>query len=223
MFEFASSNGHLAPRGQVSLGALEALQEFSIRLGEFHNEAARSLGRPEIPSVAITEMTYAAVVPYAMAFLRKAAILLHVRYGVDFPDTCFTEIDKPELDRLTRALRLPTLPEMFASVGHIVSPGLTVTEAIVFGWIRHWIWAASEPDSISASNCVLSHPGIYELVGLPKNYDTLTHEAMRRKCPTTGKELADPALCLFCGDIFCSQASCCQKESKGGCSQHMTK
>ena len=57
-----------------------------------------------------------------------------------------------------------------------------------------------------------------------RNYDTLTEEAIKRKCPTTGKEITDPAVCLFCGAIFCSQAVCCMKDkSKGGCFQHMKK
>jgi E3 ubiquitin-protein ligase UBR1 len=56
---------------------------------------------------------------------------------------------------------------------------------------------------------------------------------MRRRCPTTGKDVTDPMLCLFCGDIFCGQSICCLKEEGGtrnkpasqigGAQQHMRK
>jgi E3 ubiquitin-protein ligase UBR1 len=81
-------------------------------------------------------------------------------------------------------------------------------------------------------SAVVSHPGIFELVGLPKNYDTLIEECTRRKCPTKGKDITDPTICLFCGDLFCSQAVCCTKDIKegrnkviqlGGAQQHMRK
>ena len=52
---------------------------------------------------------------YALTFLRKSAILLHVRYEVDFPNTGFSEFEEPEITRLTNALRLPSLDEIFES------------------------------------------------------------------------------------------------------------
>ena len=212
---------------EVPPQAVEALQKFWFRLFEFYHEAASSLGEPlalATPAPNITEKTYAMLIPYALTFMRKASILLHVRYGVDFPDAGFADMDKSELDRLTKTLRLPSLPEMLASVGDSLSSGLTVTQAVVSGWVRHWYWTATKPGSIKQDyEFTPSHPAIFELIGLPKNYDALTHEAMRRRCPTTGKELVDPALCLFCGDIFCSQAICCHKNNKGGCFQHMKK
>ena len=205
--------------------ALRTLQSFYNRLLAFHREAKDSLEGTPPPEVApkLTAKTYLTIMPYALTFLRKAVILLHVRCGVDFPDTGFGDMEESELDRLTNVLRLPTLPEMFASVGDSVSPGLTVTQAIAYGWIRHWRWTVNETAPGEIPEIAPSHPGIFELIGLPKNYDTLTHEATRRRCPTTGKELVDPALCLFCGEIFCSQAICCLKENKGGCSQHMAR
>ena len=216
--------------GASSSESVQALKVFWTRLADFNQDAAAktpatpvSIGMPIIQARKITGKTYAAIVPYALTFLRKAVILLHVRYGVDFPDTGFADMDRPEIDRLSRALRLPPLPELLASVGKTVSSGLTVTQAVVSGWVRHWYWTAALSEGTIDYRIRPSHPAIFELIGLPKNYDTLTHEAMRRRCPTTGKDLVDPALCLFCGDIFCSQAICCHKNKKGGCSQHMEK
>ncbi|KAL9597366.1 MAG: hypothetical protein Q9219_005175 [cf. Caloplaca sp. 3 TL-2023] len=156
---------------------------------------------------------------YALPFLRKVAILLHVRYGLDVPNTGITDTDGSELERLTRTLRLPTLTELFASV---LVPG-GISTRLVVGWIEHWRWSQNQPSLSQAARdgLRLNHPVIFELIGLPKAYDTLSAETLKRRCPTTGKELSDPVLCLFCGAIFCSQATCCSKNNRGGCNQHI--
>ncbi|KAF1835038.1 RING finger domain-containing protein [Decorospora gaudefroyi] len=159
---------------------------------------------------------------YALPFVRKAAILMHVRYGVDLPPIAAERADEPELARLSTTLRLPSLDEIFSSFARRDSAAHT-TRSVVGGWLRHllWVQAGNVPVQPTVS---LSHPAIFELVGLPKNYDTLTDEAIRRRCPTTGKELTDPALCLFCGEIMCSQAVCCMtNKNRGGCNQHLAK
>ncbi|KAF2477860.1 uncharacterized protein BDR25DRAFT_275349 [Lindgomyces ingoldianus] len=159
---------------------------------------------------------------YALPFLRKAAILMHVRYGVELPHIAYERVDEPELDRLSSLLRLPSLHEVFASFS-ANTPGGYATRSVAAGWIRHWIWAREGKGPLQSS-LALSHPAIFELVGLPKNYDTLTDEAIRRRCPTTGKDLTDPCVCLFCGEIMCSQGVCCMTDrNRGGCNQHQTK
>ncbi|KAF2030853.1 hypothetical protein EK21DRAFT_64676 [Setomelanomma holmii] len=159
---------------------------------------------------------------YALPFLRKVAILMHVRYGVELPIIAFERVDEPELVRLSSLLKLPSVDEIFASFASR-TPSAHTERSVVGGWIRHllWVQAGNVPLKPTIS---LSHPAVFELVGLPKNYDTLTDEAIRRKCPTTGKEITDPALCLFCGEIMCSQAVCCMTDKhRGGCNQHLTK
>lgn len=169
---------------------------------------------------------------YALVFLRKCVILLHVKYGVDFNSHFSPNADADELDRLTVALRIPTFDEMCASL----TPNAGAcgwsekTVSLVAGWVKHQIlWPRAYNDV--PRNAMLSHPGIFELIGLPKTYDTLIEEATRRRCPTTGKDLTDPVICLFCGELFCSQATCCQKSDSeggetakiGGAQQHMKK
>lgn len=176
----------------------------------------------DFPST-VSRRFYNAIATYALPFLRKVTILLHVRYGVDFPEGDFADIDEPELDRLTKALRLPTLTSIFEMIEGSTNNELSIPQMMVAGWVEHWKWNSHKPHAIDPTAIKCSHPAIFELIGLPHAYDTLTYEATRRKCPTTGKETVDPALCLFCGDIFCSQAMCCSKDGKGGCNQHMRK
>ncbi|KAF2115283.1 hypothetical protein BDV96DRAFT_493229 [Lophiotrema nucula] len=157
---------------------------------------------------------------YALPFVRKTAILMHVRYGVELPLIPFEHVDEPELDRLSSLLKLPSLQEMFVTFSDD-SDGATATRSVVTGWIRHWLWAREGKRPSQPSTTIsLSHPAIFELVGLPKNFDSLTDEAIRRRCATTGKELTDPCVCLFCGEIMCSQGVCCMQNKEGGCMQH---
>lgn len=157
---------------------------------------------------------------YALTFLRKAVILLHVQHGVEFPKIGFDE--STELERLTKALNLPALDDIFAAV----KPPQKSTDPldrVISGWISHWnvFRVRSGPSNPIIPS--LSHPAIFELVGLPKYYDSLIEEANRRRCPNSKKELTDPSICLFCGDIFCSQAVCCMENKLGGCNQHLQK
>ncbi|KAL2060184.1 hypothetical protein VTL71DRAFT_9579 [Oculimacula yallundae] len=160
---------------------------------------------------------------YALVFLRKAALLLHVRHGAAFQDFISTNPSADELDRLSEAMHLPSFDNMLRSI--FESPSLS---NLAFNWVRHTSMSIESPNSIS-----LSHPAIFELIGLPKNYDTLMEETMKRRCPTTGKDVSDPMLCLHCGIIICGQSICCLKPATptrsgraqfiGGAQQHMRK
>lgn len=186
------------------------------------------------PGVDTLEGWYTFSKKYALTFLRKSVIFLYVRYGVDFNSHISPTPDADELDRLTETLRVPSFDEMCAAVteNSAACGWPQTTGALVSGWVKHQVmWPGGDQEM--PHSAVLSHPGIFELIGLPKNYDTLIEEATRRKCPTTGKELTDPVICLFCGDLFCSQGTCCQKTNSspdgveytkiGGAQQHMRK
>ncbi|KAL8968798.1 MAG: hypothetical protein Q9183_002300, partial [Haloplaca sp. 2 TL-2023] len=162
---------------------------------------------------------YSMVRAYALPFLRKVLILLHVRYGLDIPSVGCMDQQGPELERLLKTLRLPSLSELFSTSAIHRS----INSSIVAGWLDHWKFATNQPvlREIAKDGLQLNHPVIFELIGLPKAYDTLSAETMKRRCPTTGKELTDPNLCLLCGAIFCGQATCCIKNGQGGCSQHV--
>ncbi|KAF2650936.1 hypothetical protein K491DRAFT_782221 [Lophiostoma macrostomum CBS 122681] len=168
------------------------------------------------------QFLYTMTSTYALAFVRKAAILMHVRYGVEFPPISLEQVDRPELDRLSALIKLPSLHQIFAEFG-VQTPGGHATRSVVTGWVRHWMWAREGKRPVQPS-ISLSHPAIFELVGLPKNYDALTDEAIRRRCPTTGKDITDPCVCLFCGEIMCSQGVCCMTDrNRGGCNKHQYK
>lgn len=154
---------------------------------------------------------------YATPFLRKCVIFLNARYGLLFPPAGFADVEEPELYRLSQALKLPSIDEIFESC---LDKSGDFMCRIITGWCHHL--------AVRRGTVSLSHPAIFELVGLPTHFDVLVEEATKRKCPSTGKDLSDPCACLFCGEIFCSQAECCTKEVEneikiGGCNRHMRK
>jgi E3 ubiquitin-protein ligase UBR1 len=167
---------------------------------------------------------------YATAFLRKVVVLLHVRHGIVFNSHVSSAPGSCELDRLTEVLRLPSLDLMF-----LLGPNEQIDGSmlnLVSDWIAHSQRGYDPSRGIPASQTLsLTHPTIFEMIGLPKNFDTLMEETMKRRCPTTGKDVSDPMLCLFCGEIFCAQSVCCLKEGPerpggrpkqiGGAQQHM--
>jgi len=236
--------------GPVSREDLTTFSRFLLRIRIFSNPPLPTKTYQDTPQSAPTGIyqfpayllpLYKAASAYALTFLRRAAILLNVRYGVDYPDTGFDNMDEPELERLSEALSLPSLPVILSSVEDSSNGELTIQESMIAGWIQHWQWHQnhqvmmlapqaspnSQPEEILKLSIYNSlrpgHPAIFELIGLPKQYDTLIYEVTKRRCPSTGNRLEDAALCLFCGDMLCSQASCCNKKGKGGCNQHMQK
>ncbi|EEH19387.1 hypothetical protein PABG_01706 [Paracoccidioides brasiliensis Pb03] len=171
---------------------------------------------------------------YALPFLRKTVILLHVRFGVEFPNTGSDYSDMAEIDRLSTLLHLPSIDSIFESlIKNVGAESSNSMALLVTGWISHFISWLQERTNVDDHQqqhqqqlepLSLPHPAIFELVGLPKYFDSLLDEATRRRCKTTGKELADPSICLFCGDIFCSQAVCCRSggdRKLGGCNRHV--
>lgn len=216
--------------------AMNNFADFALAVSDYgaavHDDAAaegRNRGFQQ-PGVDTLEGWYTFVKKYALTFLRKSVVFLYVKYGVDFHSHVSPSPDADELDRLSEALRVPSFDEMCASLtGNSAACGWPdTTRSLVSGWVRHQALWPRRADATLAS-AVVSHPAIFELIGLPKTYDTLIEEATRRRCPTTGKDLTDPVICLFCGDVFCSQSTCCQRADAvgriptriGGAQQHM--
>lgn len=211
------------PRGVESLedireGQVPCTEQQLNTFRDFINLLGRSYGRNWNNDLLSTSFPLAIfrtlITKYTTPFLRKSIILLHSRYGILFPNTGFEDLFETEASRLSKALGLPDLDEIFAScLGE--TQDAEFMRAMISGWCRHW--------SHQDVELTLTHPSIFELVGLPLHFDTLVEEAMKRRCPNTGKDLTEPTVCLFCGEIFCSQAFCCSVNNQGGCNQHLQK
>ena len=239
---------------------VEALSDIGLDMRGDSDTANKAFDQPGLEDF---EGWYKFVRKYALAFARKCVILLNVKYGVDFNSHISLSPEQKELERLTEALKLPSFDEMLTALTHLGPQcgwpaDATVTQRLVAGWIKHqayWPHGSTEAPLVSAGtdptplaavrssfnpmlppSAPLAHPGIFELVGLPEKYGTLIELCTRRRCPTTGRDLSDPMVCLFCGDVFCGQGICCsrvipfppgarrqKKVTVGGANQHIAK
>ena len=195
-------------RATAPAPVMNAIQEFRAALDVF-----------------VTSALLKAIKTYALVFLRKAAILFHIAHGVDFPTTAGSEASLPEIERLLHFLQLPPIHDFLMQFDEYGMESVA-TRALCSTWLRDWL--AADHDRQTKFDAIpgirLLHPAPFELIGLPKHYDVLLELSSRKRCPTTGKELTDPAMCLFCGEIFCSQSVCCMtKEHRGGCNAHVEK
>ena len=222
----------LEPTTPADLHAVEAVVDWISRNGLRPPESSFWIGKHGATSSEQwhTAALYQIVRSYALPFLRKAILLLNISHGVNFPVSNEADADEPELERLTRLLDLPSVTSIMADFGEY--SGKSTMKNLAAGWLQHLLAysAASSPENdgdwlSTVSDVKLIHPCPLELIGLPKFFDVLMEETHRRKCPTTGKELTDPSICLFCGEIFCSQAVCCMTKDKkrGGCNLHVEK
>lgn len=112
------------------------------------------------------------------------------------------------MERLIEMFCLFSFDEMFSVFS--VEDGLVsgwlvlVMKYLVEGWIKYSVVVFNLEDEEGLLMVVLvSYFGIFELVGLLKNYDFLIEECMCRKCLIKGKDIMDLMICLFCGEIFC--------------------
>ncbi|KAL1921436.1 uncharacterized protein VTP21DRAFT_11152 [Calcarisporiella thermophila] len=235
-FQEASSS-----RGAQENELTERLRDFTAWLLRSCGHGDEAVGRffTTTPLHAFVRLARAFLLP----FLRRCLILMHARYGIQFPRARELGIptDETEFDRMCRYLNLPTMHELCAGTLEAAtgssnsSPsfsglfGGVTAFAIINGWCRHLAqYRASHPNHhqdrlTNTTNTIIAvhHPAIYELVGLPHRLDSLFDESLKRVCKNCNWRPPDPALCLFCGTFVCSQSFCCSNEGQGECNIHM--
>ena len=228
-----------AVTGKVPDASQAALRGFLLQLPMMSSQSPRDASHEDSESIEKRALLFVAISKYAQGFLRKAAILMHVRYGMDISGAAITNTGISEVERLSKILHLPSLDNVFNLISQAGEAEVSPIFSIIEGWVTHWHYSQKHPAtserplipdrgfkiiSQSAYDTLRpGHPAIFELIGLPKYFDALTYEVTRRRCPTKGNKLEDPNLCLFCGEFFCGQAQCCTRKDKGGCFQHMQK
>ncbi|KAF9383674.1 hypothetical protein CPC16_008821 [Podila verticillata] len=229
-------------------GILRSVVEFVIKeLGVNEQAVASNLSR--VPDQLLLKL----VRSYTLPFLRKCALLFDARYGVLFPETQpAMSTAEPLDDEYARLASLLHLPELLPMCAKWTSDN--VLRGIVGSWCRDITNSSTDsvlpglsrpgaPDMSSAmigapstgtpSNSTLkvpmpiiglNHPAIYELVGLPRRLDALFEQSIKYICPGCNTVPHDPALCLCCGTIVCSQSFCCldgvDHEGRGECNTH---
>lgn len=185
---------------------------------------------------------------FTLPFLRRAAIVHRTIFGPEAhsmaADADLGLEDSSEFARLLHLLRIPSPAAALRQDAAQAVPAIAAIQAHILalrdsipGWRQnlanpppdsidpHTSLPLALPESILTSCPPLQHPAIYELIGLPQQLDTLAAESLQRKCERCNQVPADPALCLFCGQIVCSQSFCCMdsedEAQHGECNMHM--
>ncbi|KAI9321086.1 hypothetical protein BX666DRAFT_1851833 [Dichotomocladium elegans] len=163
---------------------------------------------------------YTLIRAFGLPFLRRTIVLLISRYGyipkgrvVMDPDTT------SEFDRLLNVLWLPNLEEFLQLSQQ--------DEQLVKGWCEQHV-AESEraiqmqelPLSSRLLDIVLDMPAPLYLLPLPRRFEKLIDESMRRICTKCGTVPTDPSVCLLCGTFVCTQSFCCADDEEGECNLH---
>ena len=70
------------------------------------------------------------------------------------------------------------------------------------------------------------YPLVYRIINLPQRFDQLALQTLKIPCSNCGKVPSEPAICLICGKLCCSQSYCCTKiipgqTAVGECNIHM--
>lgn len=177
-------------------------------------------------------------------FLRRAAIIARVLIGAPDDDAtdAFLADERTEYARLLELLRIPSPRDVLGSlVSHPAPLGSdidTLGRHVLTLRTRMWAFTRPADELLQRQEVTIStffnshwpdlfpeHPAPYELLGLPKQLDTLLAELLERECENCESVPANPALCLFCGELVCAQMFCCMTgdadEARGECNEHM--
>ncbi|KAM0790845.1 hypothetical protein ACM66B_004689 [Microbotryomycetes sp. NB124-2] len=170
------------------------------------------------------------VYPGALAFLRRAAIVHRVLFGNAklSASVVLPEPDASEFARLLAVLRIPSPHEVLAEDTSTLSASASCLRqhvtAVASGFFD------SDARQLVARPALnrpteLEHHTLYELVGLPRQFDTLTAYGMQVTCPRCNTVPSNPCLCLLCGQVVCGQSYCCMdsdgEAQHGECNVHM--
>lgn len=142
-------------------------------------------------------------------FLRCCVIFYHFLTDVPAP-ACLGSIGGDTYQNMCAYLGLPTTCSQLLD-----KPG-------VMKLMKKWISNELVKEKLTFDRKPLE---INSLINLPDDYSELINTVSLFTCPNSDREDSrNPALCLICGDMLCSQSYCCQTElfkmSVGACTYH---
>lgn len=134
-------------------------------------------------------------------FLRCCSLFYHFLTGVP-PPSVLTELNGDTYFNMCNYLGLPTTCfQLFDK---------TLTKTLIRNWSKHEKSLKIHKGSLKIFKDWMR---INELVPLPDDYCHLLNDASTFICPNTkNEEVQNPAMCLVCGEMLCSQSYCCQTE-----------
>lgn len=148
-----------------------------------------------------------------MPFLRCAALFFHFVTDVPAPVE-LTRLGGDTYENVCKYLNLPT------TCSELVD--CEIVEKLAITWATH-------PRVSEKENAVKEPLRVNKLVELPDDYsDLVINAVLTFTCPNRDRgDSRNPAMCLVCGTMLCSQSYCCQmelnKQNVGACTYHASK
>ncbi|XP_076130884.1 E3 ubiquitin-protein ligase UBR1 [Alosa pseudoharengus] len=170
--------------------------------------------RTDISGYSVADSVRKGVLP----FLRCAALFFNCLTGVPPPEDLLDKAVTSEVqaEALCCYLALPSnLFQLFHNHSDMVDP-----------LIQRWCGNPAIFKALNGQLLAIRYPRKRNrLINLPEDYSVLLNQASHFKCPVSSDDdRKHPTLCLFCGDMLCSQSTCCQKqldgEYVGACTAH---
>lgn len=145
----------------------DQMQDFSVYVQQIIAQVKHAVASfetessPDTPFAALDEnpntrykfdqFLRSAIHSYALPFLRKCLLLLHVRGGIDFAASNDAGPSGSETERLSRLLGVPTIDELIASFNQDTAASRSVCQ-LTEHWISSWIHSRyQQSSSVSTS------------------------------------------------------------------------
>ncbi|WWC90739.1 uncharacterized protein L201_005676 [Kwoniella dendrophila CBS 6074] len=152
---------------------------------------------------------------HTLPFLRRCCIIYYAVSNGNYPISNQSTLDlifsqgptTSEYRKLLSLLGIPFPKETLSDSTTSITP-------IVSRWLTQWaVQGRILP--------TLEYPGTYELINLPKKWESLVLKYQNKKCKKCNLKPTYPALCLFCGELVCLAGDCCNQGEEGECNLHM--
>jgi len=173
-----------------------------IKRGDYQKSQTYLQGLQKIDSAIDLQAAHAVLNIGLLRFLRCSVLVLNMALGGQMKPIPYS--GDSEVDILwTHFLGLPPLQDVLA-------------DPDTLSLISKWKSCIPNFKSIPVPDLDITK---VSLVPLPENFQQLLAQVVQfAVCPTTGKGIKNPGLCLRCGTVICAGQACCQRKGVGpGC------
>jgi len=154
------------------------------------------------PSIS-TEQVFHVLFGALARYLRAASLLLYIAQS---KSECDLSLDFAQVQDYGELDEVEALWLQFLGMPPI---DVIVQSDQMLSVIRTWKRVYTKPDEMNTVRCCIDRTRL-GLISLPDNYEHFLSQVTRNaRCPTTGKPVRFPALCLRCGALVCAKLSCC--------------
>lgn len=194
-----------------------AFQALSAIVGRIRAELGLHSGAEHVwrhPKLGV--VLYSMLLKSVTPFLRKTAIFMYARCAKDYDPYDYMGHEGPEANKLCELLKIPSIDDLLISMcgGGSIQPNTANDDSTPL--VQRWLLTAKSWD---LSKLDIEYPGVVKLLHLSSRLDEFFSLPILRPKDNEAV-IAEPAICLFCGELVKVQQS--QRDSTvGQCNSHL--